>query len=56
MKVRIAALAALCGTATTAIAGNVEIPIAAPTLSEWGLVGLGMVVAVAAGITVRRRK
>jgi hypothetical protein len=29
--------------------------VSAPTMSEWGLVGLGLVVAVAAGISIRCR-
>jgi hypothetical protein len=56
MKTRLAAFAALCGIATTALAGRLFVPVSAPTMSEWGLVGLGLIVAVAAGITISRRK
>jgi hypothetical protein len=56
MKSRLAALIVLGTVAQSAIAGRAQVPVSAPTLSEWALLGLGLIVAVAAGITINRRK
>ena len=53
---RLSALAALLGSATIALAQELKGgPVAAPAMSEWGLIGLGVVVAVAAGISLKLR-
>lgn len=52
---RLATIAVLFSAATIAFAQELRLPVSAPTLSEFGLAGLGLVVAVAAGITIRRR-
>lgn len=54
MKTRLAAFAVLFGTATTALAGRVLVPVSTPTMPEWDLLSLGLIVAVAAGITIGR--
>lgn len=54
MKVLLIALTALSSVASAAVVR--EEAIAAPTLSEWGLLGLGLILAVAAGAAIRRRK
>ena len=56
MKSNLAAFLALAAIAGPALAGRVNVPVSAPTLSEWALVGLGVVVAIAAGVTISRRK
>jgi hypothetical protein len=53
---KLAAFLALAAIAGSAFAGRVNVPVSAPTLSEWAPVGLGLVVAIAAGVTVSRRK
>ena len=53
---RLSALAVLLGSATVALAQEMKgAPVSAPTMSEWGLIGLGVVVAVAAGISLKLR-
>ena len=56
MKLRLFASPLPCSASSTALAGRVLIPVSAPTLSEWGLAGLGLPVAAIAGITTNRRK
>jgi hypothetical protein len=56
MKSGIVAFLSISPLAQWAIAGPAPAPISAPTLSEWGLLSLALVVAVAAGAAISRRK
>ncbi len=56
MASRLAAALILGTIAPSAIAGRSLLAVSAPTLSEWGLLGVGLIVAIAAGITISRRK
>ena len=59
MKTRLAFVAALLAASSPTLAGRIQIPLAPlsmPTLAEWGLLGLALIVAIAAGITISKGK